>query len=221
MKEFLLSAPALIVGFLLGILSPIITDWASRASKRRRMLRGIAVEANELRVTLAHAAPLMLSAEGALTPSHVAALRSVLVASASTDANDAGQTVVRAILSKGDEAYAQMFNSRATPGRGPWPVPYRLPFLELSVGELSLLSKETQAKILQILHQLHLFNEKVDLVKELTRLTFDAAIVGASREALEANLRSSQIHLAERAISTIATISTVVDLDGSPRKDAR
>jgi hypothetical protein len=185
-------------------------------------MRGIAVELHELRGTLAYAAPLTLSASGALTSNHVAMLRPILKTHLlAAGGDDPARSAALALLQKSDDEYAAIHNARANVGRGPWPVPYRVPFLELSLGELTLFSKEVQARLLEVLHQVHLFNEKVELVKELSRQTFDSSIEGANRIALDGNLRASQVHLGERALAIITAISVLVDLSGNARDDAR
>jgi len=207
-----------VLGWLLGTLSPGISDAIGRARRRRAIRRVLATELHELRFMLALVLERMRSKLRTMDQAVLNLVRPILLAYRDNTEDVAILEAAKKLLEKGDAVYIALHNAPSPAGEGSWllPVPYDAPFLKSRLEDLSLFPPATQQRLLRIVGELHLFNEQVAIVRQAHDRTFDTSLTGENYAANEKNLTIGTEKLAVRAEALIRAINRVLGPDGRP-----
>lgn len=193
---------ALVMGWLLGLLSLPIGDAIRRGYERGRLAKAIKSELMELRYTMALVADNMKSATGTQDDGFLAWLDATVASYTGTDADQPGfLAAVRQLRSKLAGAIPPKHLSA---GSGLHLKTYDLPFLTSQVQRISIFSIEFQQQVLQIKAQLEQFNSDMAFLMRQYELTFNPSLDATNRAVIQGNLQSgyakggrSAIHIAD------------------------
>ncbi len=184
---------ALLLGWLLGLLSLPIGDAIRRWRERGELATAIKAELAELRYTMALVADTMKSTTGQRDAGFLAWLEQTVAAYKGVDPEQPKfLTALRTLRSQLAGA-APPSQSSTTSGVNL--KTYELPFLSSQVHKLDICSIAFQQRVLQIKTQLDLFNSETTFLMRQFDLTFDPSLDAANRVAVRANLQSGYAKL--------------------------
>lgn len=167
---------AIILGWLLGLLSPVIVGAIQRHYREREIRNGIISELAELRFRMAAAVWMFEGRFGTYDRSMLSWLLSVLETyKGATDATQLRESVRKQVAVDDKTLQAVAEHQKAKPGGGLNAKRYRVPYLDANIGQLGIFDEESRAAILDIRAQLELFNDEVDEARLNHRMTFEIA----------------------------------------------
>jgi len=193
---------ALLLGWLLGLLSLPIGDSIRRGYERNRLARAIKSELVELRYTMALVADNMRAATGTQDDAFLAWLEGTVESYTGSDAEQPG--FLAAVRQLRITLAGAIPPKRPSSGSGLHLKTYDLPFLTSQVQQISIFSIEFQQQVLQIKAQLELFNAEMAFLMKQYELTFNPSLDATNRAIIQGNLQSgyakggrSAIHIAD------------------------
>jgi hypothetical protein len=201
---------AIILGWLLGLLSPIIVATVQRHYRHREIRSGIIGELGELRFRMAAAVWLFEGRFGTYDRTMLNWLVSVLESyKGATDATRLLDNVKKQAAYDDKTLQALAAHQKAKLGGGLNVKKYLVPYLDANVGELGVFDEESRAAILDIRAQLDLFNEEVDEARLNFRMTFEITDPG-NHEAVVQNVENCYRNLGQMAKQIADRISSVL-----------
>jgi len=205
-----------VLGWLLGTLSPGIAESIGRAKRRRAILRVLATELHELRFKLALVLTRVRSKLRTMDQAMLDVVRPIVLGYGRDSEDDAGfMDATKKLLDKGDAAFIAVHNApRPSEQTALFPVPYDAPFLKSRLEDLALFPARTQQRLLRIVGELDLFNGQVSFVRQAHDRTFDSSLSPENFAANASNLASGTAKLATRAEALIRAVNQVLAPDG-------
>lgn len=197
---------AIILGWLLGLLSPAIVNGIQRHYRQREIRQGIVTELEDLRFRMAAAAWMFETRFGTYDRAFVNWLIPILEGykRRPTEITQLLDSVKKQAAFDDQTFRAIATGQKAKPGGGLNVKKYRVPYLDANIGQLGIFNEQSRAAILDIRAQLDLFNEEVDEARlnykmtfELTDPTNHAAAV-QNVETCYKNLGQQAKHIADR-----------------------
>lgn len=207
----------LVLGWALGTLSPGIGRAIQRRERRAELLQGLRHECEQLRFTLANALFSTRRNLCEFTQATLDIVKPIIVGYSGNLAGDISLvSAANELFKESDENVIRWANDMGSQRRdqlnrplGEWPVPYELPLLRASFGELDLLTVEQQRALFRVNYELGLFNEQVAYVRQLHDRTFTTA--GANHTLNNSNLLAARGVFGNREAEFIGALSHALD----------
>jgi len=203
-----------VLGWLLGTLSPSVVAAIARPTRRRELAQVIAAELQDLRLRAAMILVKMRGRVGHMDQAVLDLVRPIMLAESDDPGDRAYGEATRKLLERGDAVYIAAQNQLSKSSVGPYPIPYEAPFLAAHLADLSVFPNRDQAAFLRVWTELKMFNEKIAYVQRCHDRTFDN-LSEENHELNRANLEAGLGHLGDRAEMLIKAINRVVGPSGS------
>ncbi len=146
----------LILGWLLGTLSPSVGRAILRGDRRRELVRALSRECLELRFTLAAALYGSRSELREMDEKTLQLIKPILHTYDGAD-DRALVEAFRKLTAEKDEHVVTLMNERPTRASAQWPMPYDLGLVEAHLGELTQLPMMRQEQLMRIRAELRLW----------------------------------------------------------------
>lgn len=189
----------LLLGWLLGILSPAIVDGIRRRRETARVRSALRGELHELRYRMALAAYLLQMRFGTIDRKYLEWVRGAVSSYPGASQQDPTLRFVESQLGLPDDQIAALAQHQKASSEGALSVKkYALPLLDARVGSLWELDEELQKHLLEVRANLDLFNEEVDQARYYFGLTFQN-LGEENYRRVETNLVGCYLNIASRA----------------------
>lgn len=166
-----------ILGWLLGTLSPLITRHGERKRRRNEIGRGLRAEISELRVRLAMTCFLVTLRYGDFDRDFLTWLKPLLENYKGTHPASTLVTTLEMVLAYPDSEIASYAaHKRAGTDKSLSLKKYRLPYLVANLGNLDLFSERTKLLLIEAAAQVETINEEIEQVRLYYGLTFDSSL---------------------------------------------
>jgi hypothetical protein len=209
----------LILGWLLGALSPGLAAAIERPKQRTELIVAVARELHEIRYLLAHVLVLLRSKLKTMDQATLDLIKPLLLEYKGDEQDTEHLEATEKLLAAGDAAYIALHNAGSPTGRASYPVRYSTPLLDANAHRFGLFRLVTQQRLFRVLTELQLFNQQVEIVQRAHDRTFNS-MSPENYAANNNNLVQGTVNLAVRATFLIRAINALVNSDGSPN-DAR
>ena len=188
----------ILLGWLLGLLSPGIAERIRRKYRKTELIACVLGELRELQYTMAWVAHMLRAHLGLVTDKFLDWVEPLM---RDYDGPDAIPNIAEAMakVRAMPKECRSMHLALRKPNRGLDLKEYSIPFLEAMAGEISICPLDFQRRVWRIKGQLDLFNQQVLSLRALFAKTFDPSITGNNREAVISNLNEGYEQLASRA----------------------
>lgn len=190
--EYLKILLPIILGWFLGLLSPLVVEKIRAPKKRGDLLRTIRAELDELRYRLVFFAFKITSHLGT---GDRTLFQWILVNLKKYNGISQDENIIDAVekLSKNtDEELVVMSGRRkATKNISLGLKTFVIPYTESHLGEIDLLKLEQQRRIFEIRTRLHLINEEIHNANYFFRQTFSSNLTEENKNILNVNANSS------------------------------
>ena len=179
------------LGWLLGILSPIIVDAIRKKQDIRDVRAALETEVHELQYRLACVAYFIEKRFGDVNRKFLEWLRPILVSYRGLNPSaDILKFIETQLALTDDQIKALALHSKAAPEGGISLKKYQVPLLDSKISSLASLSTSLQNHLLELKTHLSLLNEEVDEARYYFRLTFQSSVTGENHDRVNENLTS-------------------------------
>ncbi|WP_281649240.1 hypothetical protein, partial [Parendozoicomonas sp. Alg238-R29] len=195
-QEFNIEISLLILGWLLGLLSPRIVSSIKDHYERNLFFKSAQAELLDLQYRLAFVEFILAQKFGVIDKEHLAEIRKIIFDYEYTDDAKATITIIDAILKSSDDnldAISQ--NLKADSGYGLNLKNYSTLFIDANGSKISKLPNDIQFKIYDFKNNLSFLNQDINLAKECHKLTFDSAISSHNHARLVNDIKSQYSEL--------------------------
>lgn len=197
---------AILLGWLLGLLSPIIVDRIRTRYREKEVKEGIFTELRDLRLRMAAAAYRFESRFGSFDRKLLNWVISIFEKYKGIPEADRLLESMKKYSVLDDKTLQEIGeHQKAKPGDALGVKKYRIPYLDSNIGELGIFDEPSRAALLDIRAQLDLFNEDIDEARLYHKMTFDLsdsetnhAIACQSLENCYRNLAQKARHIVDR-----------------------
>lgn len=169
--------PSLLLGWLLGLLSPTIVDAIRAKYLRRDLARAIRSEAEDLQYRVAIASFHLIQKYGRLSREYLVWLKPKLLRYEGNEPVESIRKLVEQLqVASDDQLLAVAAHMRAEEGTGLSFKSYSASLIESSLGSLLHFPPEYQRRIHEFRNQLSILNQEMDHANEVLRMTYDSSI---------------------------------------------
>ncbi|MEM6232092.1 hypothetical protein [Shewanella scandinavica] len=202
---------SIFLGWLLGMLSPVIVSRIYRYYKRNDLHSGISKEINHIKERLI----LTLDTISHTTGSYDRELIKWLLENYEKikSAEPAILKLYRLQLESSDEVLQAMIHHQAKPeGTGLSLQKFSLLFVNMHLSDISLFSSVLQVEIFELKNRIEILNSEVALAEKYFFMTFDSNISTENQEIVKADLINKYIHIEsmiKRAIEQIEKVNRI------------
>lgn len=198
--DLLISVTMLFLGWMLGLLSPVIVRSIEQRRNARATRNAINEELKELAVRLANVYSLIVVRFGDCKREDYKWLLSVIERCGKESRDPRFEEGLRKQLELNDEGFdAVVATQRAKENEGVGLKKFRAPYLTAKVGDLSLFSEDDQRALLEILANLEIFNEEVDMARYYFDLTYNEALSKENQDQVRSSVMKSYLNVSARA----------------------
>jgi hypothetical protein len=200
----------LVIGWLLGLLSPVVADVFTKKRHLAELKRGLLVELGELRFSLASTTLAVAGAIGAWDREYLSWLKAVLDSYRGARDEDRKplQATVNGLLELDDQQLAAAGRSIGAP-ISPALRKHHLPYLESRLDYVATLGPDAQRQLLEIQAQIGVINELLDDIRFCNGKSFDS-LPPSTRQAIDASLQNSYravLHSSRNAADLIGKLN--------------
>ena len=192
----------LFLGWMLGFLSPLLTDCIRDVLSKGKIRKAIENELSELRYRMAALAFGLVLTHGKFDRAFLTWFKTTIqdYSGVHQEGADILSKAVE-LLEQSDESIAKFVNSQQTPTsyKATALKQYSLPYLETHLSDLDRFSEESQGQLLEIRVQLGFLNDRVDDHSFFYQKTFDSSIDEINATLIQENLKSIYSLVAENA----------------------
>ena len=194
LKELLI----LLVGWGLGLLSPIITNTIQEKGKASKIQKSILTEMDEFRIIMAALVYQVASNVNTLNHELIEYLLPIYETS---DSVKEYALTLKGLqeMQKLTPEQLQFVQEQKVSHRFLSVKKYDLPYLKAKVNDLSSLDDKFQRRAFELLSLVMMFNEDIDLARDFHKLTFDAGIAAEKQEEIAQELMDQYDTIANRA----------------------
>lgn len=186
--EIVLPLITLVLGWLLGLFGPWLSELIIRPHRRRQIAASLDVELSQLRFRIACLVFLAASHNASLTRKSLERVLGIM----SVDRGEADTWFdlanARRLLDFSDEQLRAIPAASRELGEGLSLKKFGMPFLSSQVASLHLFSTEFQRAALDLLAHLDAINEQVDEYRVNHARTFDTSLSAENRRLVMVNL---------------------------------
>jgi hypothetical protein len=181
----------LVLGWVLGLLSPVVFDALTKKRRQAEVRQAVLVELAEMKLSLASETFPVAGSVGAWDRDYLTWLKAVL--ESSRGARDAERQqlldTVTGLLGLDDQQLAATARSAVLPA-SPALRKHRLPYLEANLEVLASLRPEALRQLLEIQAQVGVINELLEDVRFCLGKSFDS-LPPSTRQAIDSSLQTS------------------------------
>jgi len=199
----------LILGWLLGLLGPGITERIRRRYRQRDVVASIVNEMVELEYTLAAVSWKMRLKREDLTDDYLAWLQPIVDGYSGPEKSPGLADALRTIRKGTDTERRQAAKLLQDNTRGLSLKRYQVPFISAQAAEVSLCPLDFQRRVYRVMARLDLFNQEGTFLQGQFDRTFDVSIVGANRESVERDLKEGYANLARSSEGVAKAIGDI------------
>ncbi|MBV8203151.1 MAG: hypothetical protein JOZ15_21255 [Acidobacteria bacterium] len=199
----------LVVGWILGLLSPVVAELFTKKRQLAELKRGLAVELGELRFGLATTSLAVAGSIGAWDREYLTWLKAVLDSYRGARDEDRRplQTTVTGLLELDDQQLTAAGKAVGAP-ISPALRKHHLPYLESRLDYVATLGPDAQRQLLEIQAQVGVINELLDDIRFCLGKSFDS-LPPSTRQAIDASLQNSYravLHSSRQAADLVGTL---------------
>ena len=181
----------LVLGWILGLLSPVVVDALTKKRRQAEARQGVLVELGELKLGLASDTFALAGSIGAWDREYLTWLKAVLESSRGAHDEERRQLLetVTGLLGLDDQQLAATARNAGLPAT-PALRKHHLPYLESKLETLASLRPEALRQLLEVKAQIGVINELLDDIRFCLGKSFDS-LPPSTRQAIDASLQTS------------------------------
>lgn len=205
----------LILGWLMGLLSPIVVDGIKKRRQVKQIIMGIQIELSEVRIKLAATAGQLAFRFGGFDRPFLIWLKSVIKSYNGLHVDKNAEKNIEKLLKNSDEEIEHLSQSIKAPPQTSIDIRrYKIPFLDFHITQLAILDKSLQRLLMETKCYIDNLNEQIDSTKFFYKKTFDSSLSIENRNIIETNRHNTYIEIMKLAKRTIEIIDKLLSEPG-------
>jgi hypothetical protein len=180
-----------VLGWVLGIGSPLIVENIKSQFEKRSLRNGINTELRELQLRLAMTAYLIVSKQGIYDRDLLNWMADICSRYASEDTLRISETLKSLLVLNDQQLQSLAEAKRAARPSGLNLKSSSLPFLDSNIAELGMFDTGLRQKLIEVRAQLGPLNEEIELARFYFEKTFDSTLTPENYNIINDNIRSS------------------------------
>ena len=188
----------LVLGWLLGLLAPVIASLILNARKAETVKVGIKTELRELKHRLVLSTYAFNLDYGQFDKNFLLWAKGHFLSYDGINKKPSFEESIDMFLQLSELALQQFVVSQRDQSKGKSVKYARAPFLESQLSEFHYFNSKEQSILLEVLEHVKIHNETVDEAKNYLSMTFDGTLSVENRRIVNASLNNAYIQLAER-----------------------
>ncbi len=206
--ELLLSV---ILGWLLGILSPGIINFISNNRRQKKLKQSIISDLKDLKIRLTWIPFRIKCSYGILDEKFIKWLKIQ-----TNNWKDLGETPANITLEDIEKIEKQStldaYNSLYKKNKPAFSFPKMLTsIIDSNLMNVELLDDDFLSKILEIKFQINGFNKEVDRLNELYKMTFDSNIISENHSIISTQIEATNLTILDKAIYIVEKINRIIN----------
>ena len=206
----------ILLGWLLGLLTPVISDRIHRPYRRRDIVQAVVDEMLGLQYTLATVAHLIRVRNANVTNAFLDQILPIVEGYEGPDRSDDIPIGLKKLRSVSEQERAAALQSKQIPNVGMALRQYAIPLFATQLADLAICRRDFQRSVLRIRYHLDLYNQLVPYTQSLSDKTFDKPSP-KDREAIIANQERAYRDAGVRAEIIVQAISELHNEYGSAK----
>lgn len=197
----------ILLGWLLGVLSPLITRHGERNRRKKEIGEGLRAELSEFRVRLAGMAFLVTLRFGTFDRAFIKWLLPLFQSYRGAHPTKEFRDTLEKLSGHSDaeiQTFAVM--GKANEDRALSLKRFVLPYLEANMGNLDLFSERAKLLALEVSAQVAAINEETEQVRFYYGLTFDSSLTTRNHEIVNASIASSSLNVCRTGREVLAKL---------------
>lgn len=208
----------LLLGWLLGLLSPILVDKIKEHFNIKKLKTGIYTELKELKYRLAGTVFSMNSKYGTLDKDLLNWLHPIVEESKGMYSKTQLELLEKLLKVNEEEFKSASENYKRYSPSALSLKKCHLPFLDSKISDLSLFNMEFQYKIFEIRAQINFLNENIEQSQFFYEKTFDSTLTDQNHKIINNNLTDSYQNISRNAKVIIDLISKLTGSESNSVK---
>lgn len=202
----------LFLGWLLGLLSPIIVDKIRKKHKLEEIKGGLISELDEVKCRLVGAVYLLAPHYETYNKELIEWVYSNLEKYSGGYIKEGTLKALEPLLKLDDGQLAELQKQKKLKyvGRGFNLKSISVPFLDSKIGSLSYFDSKFQLAILQIKAQINILNQEIETAQFYFRMTFDSNLDSNNREIITDNLEENYRNVSSKSRSIANSITELI-----------
>lgn len=216
MKQQMVKLAYLVLGWMLGLLSPLILDKIKARRERRELAVAIRAEAEDLQYRLACVSFLLAQHCGAVSRDYLLWLRPKLAKYKGREPVESGSKFVEALLKASEDELLAMVNSmKAEEGVGLSLKLFQASLIESSLARLPKFPADYQSRIHEFRNQLNALSQEIERALERQRMTFDSSLGEQNLQRLRTDVEAKYRFIQGMSVRVADRLQAIIDYDRS------
>lgn len=208
--------PYLLLGWLLGLLSPTIIDAIKSRYERRKLAVAIRSEAEDLQYRIATTSFLVAQRFGEVSKDYLFWLKPKVLEYRGIEPVESIRKLVDELLTAPEEQrLAMIVHLRAEEGMGLSLKQFSGSLIDSTLSTLQNFPVEYQRKIHEFRNQMNTLNQEIERVTELHRMTFDSSISSQNHERIKTDLMQRYKFIQGMCMRVSDRLQSVIEYDAS------
>jgi hypothetical protein len=195
-----MEAIYVLLGWLLGIFSPLLSDYVVAWRRRRIFLNSCKAELIDLQFILANVSYLLISNYGRLTTEYVRDIARLMETYDGYEISDRFTNSIRQLSEFSQEQldqFAALKNANVHTGSSL--KSFKPNFILANISEIQFIDKKTQVLIYELIRRLDTISQEVAKTDAKMVLTFDSSISDANHKRLIEDIRRNYLFIADQS----------------------
>ena len=192
----------IVLGWFLGIFSPLIVDSARAYWRRRQFLKSLHAELRQLQIRLLFSGYMIAQRFGSLDPDYLVWLRTTMLNYREDELVQKTLPIVDSFIDNGISSEV-LQRLRAKEGKGIGVKTYTASYLDSNLAELIDLPERVQFNVHRFRDSLDLLNQEIEFALKIHVMTFDGSISNENHRRLIADIDDRYANL-QRMTTTVS-----------------
>ncbi len=213
-KELIIEVLFIILGWLLGLLSPGIINSIKAFYDRKKFLGAAKAELLNLQFQLCITGMLLAQKYGKLDRDYLNEAKTILEKYEGGDAPDSIVQFIDTMLNANDEEFdAMAIHLRAEADVGLNLKSHSTVLIDSNAAQISSLPMDLQSKIYEFKNSLNIYNQEISVAKDKLILTFDSSLSDVNHRIVKVGLLSTYADLQNVCVRVCRKIKDVLDFE--------
>ena len=184
------------IGWLLGLLSPVIVDKINSEYSKKQFFKAACAELHDLQYRVAIVCFKLGQGYGKIDKEFLLWLQPIINDYKGNEINITLKKLINSMLKADDNEFNDIIeHMRAEPNMGLGLKTFSASFLESNITQISKLPLELQVKIHEFRNHLNTLNQEILVAKDVHIMTFDSSLTDENHEILSKELVGKYVFL--------------------------
>lgn len=206
---------SIFVGWLLGMLSPVIVNRINKKYKKVDLKKGLNRELDETRHRLICTSYLLGQSHGEFNKEYLKRILPMFEDYKGNESNQIHIDTINMLLNLNDNEFLEYVNSkRALEGSSLSLKKISITFTEMNLLELSIFDISFQSLLYELRTRISILNDEIGKVEKFNIMTFDSTITDTNHQIITNNIKTKYVDIQNMTDRVVSKINEIIDCSG-------